>query len=49
MGDALLDRTKSAFDVIFNRKVCEPRHEETNNVIMEEVWHKSSCTSTEDG
>ena len=27
----------------------EPRHEKTNNVVFEQVQHKPSCTSTEDG
>ena len=27
----------------------EPRHEETNNVVFEQVSHTPSCTSTEDG
>ena len=27
----------------------EPPHEKTNNVVFEKVWHKLSCTSTEDG
>ena len=27
----------------------EPRHEETNNVVSEQVRHKPSCTSTKDG
>ena len=27
----------------------ELHHEKTNNVVSEQVQHKSSCTSTEDG
>ena len=27
----------------------EPRHEETNNVVSDQVKHKLSCTSAEDG
>ena len=27
----------------------EPPHGKTNNVVSERVWHKPSCTSTEDG
>ena len=27
----------------------EPCHEKTNNVVLEQVRHKPSCTSTEDG
>ena len=27
----------------------EPRHEKTNNVVSEQLGHKPSCTSTEDG
>ena len=27
----------------------EWRHEETNDVVSEQVRHKPSCTSTEDG
>ena len=29
--------------------VFEPRHEKTNIVVSEQVRHKPSCTSTEDG
>ena len=27
----------------------EPRHDKTSNVVFEQVQHKWSCTSTEDG
>ena len=27
----------------------EPHHEKTNNVVSEQVIHKLSCTSKEDG
>ena len=29
--------------------IIEPRHEETNNMVSEQVQLKPSCTSTEDG
>ena len=30
-------------------RINEPYHEETKNVVSEQVRHKQSCTSTEDG
>ena len=27
----------------------EPRHEKTNNVVSDQVWHEPDCTATADG
>ena len=36
--------------VLFDyRKIFEPQHEKTNNVVSDQVEHKPRCASTEDG
>ena len=31
------------------QSINEPRHEKTNNVDSDQVWHKPGCTATGDG
>ena len=36
-----------AVNVLYDKN--EPRHEKTNNVVSDQVWHKPGCTATGDG
>ena len=43
-------RASVAETVLFDyRKIFEPQHEKTNNVVSDQVEHKPRCASTEDG
>ena len=37
-------------DILLHKRACiyEPPRGKTNNVVSEQVWHKSGCTVTED-
>ena len=41
------DNTRASF--LNGKRSFEPFHEKTNNVVFEQIQHKPSCRSTEDG